>query len=75
MRHAFVTVLIAISQSMVGGADIEDLGINAVTCGHAAVDVSPRSVADFPTFLRRDEVRCAKAWHRSLHSNCCSVHS
>ena len=45
------------SQSMIGGADIEDLGINAVACGHAAVDVSPRSVADFPTFLQHDEVR------------------
>ena len=46
-----------LAQSMVGGVDIEDLGINAVTCGHAPVDVSPRGVTDFPAFLQRDEVR------------------
>jgi len=56
-RRPTLSVVSAASQSMIGGADIEDLGINAVGCGHAAVDVSPRSVADFPTFLQRDEAR------------------
>jgi hypothetical protein len=71
-RICDATVCFALRQSMVGGADIEDLGINAVSCGHVAVDVSPRSVADFPTFLRHDEVRCAQAWRGSplLPSSC-----